>query len=155
MFVKLVKSSSNKKSSFVQVKPRESYLKKYCNPKKSQGLELPHIKLYGRQILEVQTHIYTQSHIHTHTCMHTYIYIHTLCDYLCVYIQGLKLLHDAGIFFGHLHTSNVLVDDGVCRLMDVENGMLGVPSALRPAFTQFRKINVCAHTDSVWISLIS
>uniref|UniRef100_A0A3P9CKK5 PX domain containing serine/threonine kinase n=1 Tax=Maylandia zebra TaxID=106582 RepID=A0A3P9CKK5_9CICH len=95
-----------------KVKPRESYLKKYCNPKKSQGLELPHIKLYGRQILE-----------------------------------GLKLLHDAGIFFGHLHTSNVLVDDGVCRLMDVENGMLGVPSALRPAFTQFRKINTTESID--------
>lgn len=101
------------------------------------------------------THIHTESHIHTHMYAHIHIYIHTLCDYLCVYIQGLKLLHDAGIFFGHLHTSNVLVDDGVCRLMDVENGMLGVPSALRPAFTQFRKINVCAHTDSVWISLIS
>lgn len=37
----------------LQVKPRESYLKKYCNPKKSQGLELPDIKQYGRQILEV------------------------------------------------------------------------------------------------------
>ncbi|XP_044066679.1 PX domain-containing protein kinase-like protein isoform X3 [Siniperca chuatsi] len=94
-----------------KVKPRESYLKKYCNPKKSQGLELQHIKLYGRQILE-----------------------------------GLKLLHDGGLFFGHLHASNVIVDDDVCRLMDVENGMLGVPSALRPAFTQLRKIN---STDSI------
>lgn len=63
--------------------------------------------------------------------------------YVC--LQGLKLLHDAGVFYGHLHTSNVIVDDGVCRLTDVENGMLGVPSALRPAFTQFRKINVCKH----------
>uniref|UniRef100_A0A3Q0RKT3 PX domain containing serine/threonine kinase n=1 Tax=Amphilophus citrinellus TaxID=61819 RepID=A0A3Q0RKT3_AMPCI len=95
-----------------KVKPRESYLKKYCNPKKSQGLELSHIKLYGRQILE-----------------------------------GLRLLHDAGVFFGHLHTCNVLVDDGVCRLMDVENGMLGIPSALRPAFTQFRKINTTESID--------
>ncbi|XP_030578837.1 PX domain-containing protein kinase-like protein isoform X2 [Archocentrus centrarchus] len=95
-----------------KVKPRESYLKKYCNPKKSQGLELSHIKLYGRQILE-----------------------------------GLRLLHDAGVFFGHLHTCNVLVDDGVCRLMDVENGMLGIPSVLRPAFTQFRKINTTESID--------
>ncbi|XP_019123884.1 PX domain-containing protein kinase-like protein isoform X1 [Larimichthys crocea] len=95
-----------------KVKPRESYLKKYCNPKKSQGLELQHIKLYGRQILE-----------------------------------GLKLLHDSGVFFGHLHASNVMVDDGVCRLMDIENGMLGVPSALRPAFTQLRKINSTESID--------
>uniref|UniRef100_A0A671XW66 PX domain containing serine/threonine kinase n=1 Tax=Sparus aurata TaxID=8175 RepID=A0A671XW66_SPAAU len=90
----------------------ESYLKKYCNPKKSQGLELQQIKQYGRQILE-----------------------------------GLKLLHDGGVFFGHLHASNVIVDDGVCRLMDVENGMLGVPSALRPAFTQLRKINSTESVD--------
>uniref|UniRef100_A0A665VL20 PX domain containing serine/threonine kinase n=1 Tax=Echeneis naucrates TaxID=173247 RepID=A0A665VL20_ECHNA len=90
-----------------KVKPRESYLKKYGNPKNSQGLELSDIKLYGRQILE-----------------------------------GLKLLHDGCIFYGHLHASNVIVDGGVCRLMDVENGMLGVPSVLRPSFTQLRKINV-------------
>ncbi|XP_076027521.1 PX domain-containing protein kinase-like protein isoform X3 [Genypterus blacodes] len=95
-----------------KVKPREGYLKKYCNPKKSQGLELPQIKLYGRQILE-----------------------------------GLKLLHDSCLFFGHLHSSNVMVDDGVCRLMDVENGMLGVPSMLRPSFTQLRKINTTESVD--------
>ncbi|XP_008319286.1 PX domain-containing protein kinase-like protein isoform X1 [Cynoglossus semilaevis] len=95
-----------------KVKPRESYLKKYCNPKKSQGLELSEIKLYGRQILE-----------------------------------GLKLLHDGGLFFGHLHASNVMMDNGVCQLLDVENGMLGVPSLLRPSFTQFRKINTTESID--------
>lgn len=62
-------------------------------------------------------------------------------------MQGLKLLHDGGVFFGHLHASNVVLDDGVCRLVDVENGMLGLPSALRPAITQFRKINVCKKTN--------
>uniref|UniRef100_A0A665VL11 PX domain containing serine/threonine kinase n=1 Tax=Echeneis naucrates TaxID=173247 RepID=A0A665VL11_ECHNA len=95
-----------------KVKPRESYLKKYGNPKNSQGLELSDIKLYGRQILE-----------------------------------GLKLLHDGCIFYGHLHASNVIVDGGVCRLMDVENGMLGVPSVLRPSFTQLRKINSTVSID--------
>ncbi|XP_056293001.1 PX domain-containing protein kinase-like protein isoform X3 [Pseudoliparis swirei] len=95
-----------------KVKPTESYLKKYCNPKKSQGLQLPHIKLYGRQILE-----------------------------------GLRLLHGSGVFFGHLHASNVIVEDDVCRLVDVENGMLGVPSVLRPAFTQLRKINTTESID--------
>uniref|UniRef100_A0A3Q1H9N4 PX domain containing serine/threonine kinase n=1 Tax=Anabas testudineus TaxID=64144 RepID=A0A3Q1H9N4_ANATE len=100
------------KDHICKVKPREIYLKKYCNPKKSQGLELSQIKLYGRQILE-----------------------------------GLKLLHDGGVFHGHLHTSNVIVEDGVCRLTDVENGMLGVPSTLRPVFTQFRKINTTESID--------
>lgn len=36
-----------------QVKPKEAFLKKYCNPKKIQGLELQLIRTYGRQILEV------------------------------------------------------------------------------------------------------
>ncbi|MED6247707.1 hypothetical protein ATANTOWER_014144 [Ataeniobius toweri] len=95
-----------------KVKPRDSHLKKYCNPKKSQGLELEQIKLYGRQILE-----------------------------------GLRLLHDSGLFFGHLHASNIIVDDDVCRVVDIENGMLGVPSILRPAFTQLRKINTTESID--------
>nr|XP_057910878.1 PX domain-containing protein kinase-like protein isoform X2 [Doryrhamphus excisus] len=95
-----------------KVKPRENYMKKYGNPKKCQGLELAHIKLYGRQILE-----------------------------------GLRVLHDSGLFFGHLHASNVIVDQGTCRLTDVENGMLGVPCVLRPAFTHFRKINTTESID--------
>ncbi|XP_077428914.1 PX domain-containing protein kinase-like protein isoform X2 [Vanacampus margaritifer] len=95
-----------------KVKPRENYLKKYGNPKKIQPLELSHIKLYGRQILE-----------------------------------GLRLLHDGGLFFGHLHASNVMLEQGVCRLTDVENGMLGVPSHLRPVVTHFRKINTVESMD--------
>lgn len=112
LLIRPFSESGSLRDHICKVKPRESYLKKYCNPKKSQGLELEHIKLYGRQILE-----------------------------------GLKVLHDSGVFFGHLHASNVIVDDGVCRLMDVENGMLGVPSALRPAFTQLRKINTTESID--------
>jgi len=127
-----------------QVKPTESYLKKYCNPKKSQGLQLPHIKLYGRQILEV--------HTRTHTHTHTRGYWNTP-SYACAWcVQGLRLLHGSGVFFGHLHASNVIVEDDVCRLVDVENGMLGVPSVLRPAFTQLRKINVRVHAANVQTS---
>ncbi|KAM9800092.1 PX domain-containing protein kinase-like protein isoform X1 [Syngnathus typhle] len=95
-----------------KVKPRENYLKKYGNPKKTQPLELSDIKLYGRQILE-----------------------------------GLRLVHESGLFFGHLHASNVMLEQGVCRLTDVENGVLGVPSALRPAITHFRKINTIESVD--------
>lgn len=36
-----------------KAKPKDPFLKKYCNPKKIQGLELQQIKTYGRQILEV------------------------------------------------------------------------------------------------------
>lgn len=37
----------------LKARPKDPFLKKYCNPKKIQGLELQQIKTYGRQILEV------------------------------------------------------------------------------------------------------
>ncbi|XP_068598793.1 PX domain-containing protein kinase-like protein [Brachionichthys hirsutus] len=112
LLVRLFSERGSLRDHIYKAKPRESHLKKYGNPKKSQGLELQHIKLYGRQVLE-----------------------------------GLRILHEGGIFYGHLHASNVVVDDGVCRLLDVENGVLGVPSALRPAFTQLRKIKSTENID--------
>ncbi|ERE88415.1 PX domain-containing protein kinase-like protein [Cricetulus griseus] len=87
-------------------KPKDPFLKKYCNPKKIQGLELQQIKTYGRQILEV-----------------------------------LKFLHDKGFPYGHLHAANVMMDGNTCRLLDLENSLLGLPSFYRSYFTQFRKIN--------------
>uniref|UniRef100_A0A3B3Z9T6 Uncharacterized protein n=1 Tax=Periophthalmus magnuspinnatus TaxID=409849 RepID=A0A3B3Z9T6_9GOBI len=102
-----------------KVKPRESYLKKYCNPKKSQGLDLPSIKLYGRTILE-----------------------------------ALRLLHSSGLFCGHLHCCNVLLEEGSIRLVDLENGLLGTPSAVRPLFTQFRKVNTTESIDVFSFGLV-
>uniref|UniRef100_A0A8C9QX62 PX domain-containing protein kinase-like protein n=1 Tax=Scleropages formosus TaxID=113540 RepID=A0A8C9QX62_SCLFO len=95
-----------------KVKPKEPFLKKYCNPKKIQGLELQQIRTYGRQILEV-----------------------------------LKFLHDKGFPYGHLHASNVLVEDETCKLLDVENSLLGLPSFYRQYITQFRKINTLESMD--------
>ncbi|KAL7843160.1 hypothetical protein AOLI_G00246720 [Acnodon oligacanthus] len=94
-----------------KVKPKEQFLKKYCNPKKIQGLELQQIRTYGRQILE-----------------------------------ALKFLHDKGFPYGHLHASNILIEDNTCKLLDIENSLLGLPSYYRPYVTQFRKVNT---TDSI------
>ena len=41
--------------SFPKAKPKDPFLKKYCSPKKVQGLELQQIKTYGRQVLEVRS----------------------------------------------------------------------------------------------------
>uniref|UniRef100_H3CMN3 PX domain containing serine/threonine kinase n=1 Tax=Tetraodon nigroviridis TaxID=99883 RepID=H3CMN3_TETNG len=112
MLIRPFSETGSLRDHICKVKPKECYLKKYCNPKKREGLPLQDIKKYGRQILE-----------------------------------GLKVLHEAGLFYGHLHASNVIVDGDVCRLVDVENGLLGVPSFLRPAFTQHRKINTMESVD--------
>ncbi|KAM6387035.1 PX domain-containing protein kinase-like protein isoform 8-T10 [Pluvialis apricaria] len=93
-------------------KPKDPFLKKYCNPKKIQGLELQQIKTYGRQILEV-----------------------------------LKFLHEKGFPYGHLHSANVMLDGDTCKLLDLENSLLGLPSFYRSYFSQFRKINTLEGVD--------
>uniref|UniRef100_A0A8D0DVB1 PX domain-containing protein kinase-like protein n=1 Tax=Salvator merianae TaxID=96440 RepID=A0A8D0DVB1_SALMN len=100
------------KDLIYKAKPKDPFLKKYCNPKKIQGLELHQIKTFGRQILEV-----------------------------------LKFLHDKGFPYGHLHPSNVMLEGDTCRLLDLENSLLGLPSFYRSYFTQFRKINTLEAVD--------
>ncbi|XP_042310736.1 PX domain-containing protein kinase-like protein isoform X3 [Sceloporus undulatus] len=100
------------KDLIYKAKPKDQFLKKYCNPKKIQGLEIHQIKTFGRQILEV-----------------------------------VKFLHDKGFPYGHLHASNVMLDGDTCRLLDLENSLLGLPSFYRSYFTQFRKINTLEAVD--------
>lgn len=63
-------------STVSQVKPRDSYLKKYCNPKNYQGLELQQIKQYGRQILEVLPHTHTL--LPLQCVQHSYFLLHII-----------------------------------------------------------------------------
>uniref|UniRef100_A0A8B9QCQ1 PX domain containing serine/threonine kinase like n=1 Tax=Apteryx owenii TaxID=8824 RepID=A0A8B9QCQ1_APTOW len=100
------------KDLIYKAKPKDPFLKKYCNPKKIQGLELQQIKTYGRQILEV-----------------------------------LKFLHEKGFPYGHLHSGNVMLDGDTCKLLDLENSLLGLPSFYRSYFSQFRKINTLEGID--------
>ncbi|XP_069668115.1 PX domain-containing protein kinase-like protein isoform X5 [Haliaeetus albicilla] len=100
------------KDLIYKAKPKDPFLKKYCNPKKIQGLELQQIKIYGRQILEV-----------------------------------LKFLHEKGFPYGHLHSANVMLDGDTCKLLDLENSLLGLPSFYRSYFSQFRKINTLEGVD--------
>ncbi|XP_023571496.1 PX domain-containing protein kinase-like protein [Octodon degus] len=112
LLIRMFSEKGTLKDLIYKAKPKDPFLKKYCNPKKIQGLELQQIKTYGRQILEV-----------------------------------LKFLHDKGFPYGHLHASNVLLDGDTCRLLDLENSLLGLPSFYRPFFTQFRKINTLESVD--------
>uniref|UniRef100_A0A8C9MSS6 PX domain containing serine/threonine kinase like n=1 Tax=Serinus canaria TaxID=9135 RepID=A0A8C9MSS6_SERCA len=100
------------KDLIYKAKPKDPFLKKYCNPKKIQGLELQQIKTYGRQILEV-----------------------------------LKFLHEKGFPYGHLHSANVMLDGDTCKLLDLENSLLGLPSFYRSYFSQYRKINTLEGVD--------
>ncbi|XP_065067349.1 PX domain-containing protein kinase-like protein [Rhopilema esculentum] len=55
-------------------------------------------------------------------------------------LEALKFLQDKGWPYGHLHVGNVLVDGQSCRLLDIENGLLGVPSIYRSYILSMRKI---------------
>ncbi|CAH1162929.1 unnamed protein product [Phaedon cochleariae] len=93
--------------------PRQSFLKKYGNPKGHKALPSERVAKYGRHILE-----------------------------------ALKFLHDKGLPYGHLHTGNVIIDDDDrAKLLDLENGVLGVPSFYRPYFMQHKKIHTMEAVD--------
>lgn len=47
-------------------------------------------------------------------------------------LEALAFLHGIGLCHGHLHAGNVLLDNGVCRLTDLENTILGLPPRHKP-----------------------
>lgn len=106
----LVIRKANKNGSLRDIlcsaKPRQSFLKKYGNPKGHTHLSVEQISLYGKQILE-----------------------------------ALKFLHDKGLPYGHLHPGNLILENDRIRLLDIENGVLGVPSFYRPYFVQHKRIH--------------
>ncbi|KAK2185815.1 hypothetical protein NP493_222g05007 [Ridgeia piscesae] len=62
-------------------------------------------------------------------------------------LSTLKYLHDKGLPYGHLHAGNVIVENCKCRLLDIENSLLGLSSFYRSYFTQFRKIKTIESID--------
>lgn len=62
-------------------------------------------------------------------------------------LEALKFLHDKGLPYGHLHTGNIIISNDRVQLLDIENGILGVPSFYRPYFMQYRKINTLEAID--------
>lgn len=46
-----------------------------------------------------------------------------------------------------MHAGNIIVENGIVKLLDIENGVLGVPSYYRPFFMQFRKISTLEAVD--------
>ena len=42
----------------------------------------------------------------------------------------------------HVHAGNVVVDGDNCRLLDVENSLLGIPSLHRRGYTELHKLHV-------------
>ncbi|KAF5300910.1 hypothetical protein FQR65_LT09073 [Abscondita terminalis] len=55
-------------------------------------------------------------------------------------LEALKFLKEKGLYYGHLHSGNIIVENDKVKLLDIENGVLGVPSFYRPYFIQHKRI---------------
>ncbi|XP_066154776.1 PX domain-containing protein kinase-like protein [Euwallacea fornicatus] len=62
-------------------------------------------------------------------------------------LEALKFLHEKGFPYGHLHSGNILIENERVKLIDIENGVLGVPSYYRPYFMQHKKISTLEAID--------
>ena len=43
---------------------------------------------------------------------------------------------------GHVHAGNVLICDGNCKLVDIENSLMGIPSLYRHHLIEVKKLRV-------------
>ncbi|KAH0950162.1 hypothetical protein HN011_003199 [Eciton burchellii] len=62
-------------------------------------------------------------------------------------LEALGYLHEKGLPYGHLHTGNVLLTPRCAKLLDIENGLLGLPAFYRPYVVQRRKLHATTQVD--------
>ncbi|XP_046426888.1 PX domain-containing protein kinase-like protein isoform X1 [Neodiprion fabricii] len=62
-------------------------------------------------------------------------------------LDALAFLHEKGLPYGHLHTGNVILTPSGAKLLDIENGLLGLPAFYRPYVVQRRKLYATVQVD--------
>ncbi|XP_032671347.1 PX domain-containing protein kinase-like protein isoform X2 [Odontomachus brunneus] len=62
-------------------------------------------------------------------------------------LEALGYLHEKGLPYGHLHTGNILLSQRCAKLLDIENGLLGLPAFYRPYVVQRRKLHATTQVD--------
>lgn len=62
-------------------------------------------------------------------------------------LQALCYIYDKGLRYGHLHTGNILLTSNGIKLLDIENGLLGLPAFYRPYVVQRRKLHATTQVD--------
>ncbi|KAK3853289.1 hypothetical protein Pcinc_040166 [Petrolisthes cinctipes] len=56
-------------------------------------------------------------------------------------LEALLFLHDKALGHGHIHTGNLVIDGNTCRLLDLENQVVGLPCHLRHHLLPHRRLN--------------
>ncbi|XP_064632379.1 PX domain-containing protein kinase-like protein isoform X2 [Lineus longissimus] len=62
-------------------------------------------------------------------------------------LEAVKFLQEKGVPYGHLHSGNVIIENGHCLLLDVENSLLGLPPIHRHHIANFKKIQTFESID--------
>ncbi|XP_016839498.1 PX domain-containing protein kinase-like protein isoform X1 [Nasonia vitripennis] len=70
-----------------------------------------------------------------------------ITNYAYQILEALSFLHEKGLPYGHLHTGNVLLTATGAKLLDIENGLLGLPAFYRPYVVQRRKLHATTQVD--------
>ncbi|XP_011493895.1 PREDICTED: PX domain-containing protein kinase-like protein isoform X2 [Ceratosolen solmsi marchali] len=70
-----------------------------------------------------------------------------IANYSYQILEALNFLHDKSLPYGHLHTGNVLLTSAGAKLLDIENGLLGLPAFYRPYVVQRRKLHATMQVD--------
>ncbi|XP_033222131.1 PX domain-containing protein kinase-like protein isoform X1 [Belonocnema kinseyi] len=70
-----------------------------------------------------------------------------IATYAYEILEALSFLHEKGLPYGHLHTGNVLLSFSGAKLLDIENGLLGLPAFYRPYVVQRRKLHATTQVD--------
>ncbi|XP_057322936.1 PX domain-containing protein kinase-like protein isoform X1 [Microplitis mediator] len=70
-----------------------------------------------------------------------------IATYAYQILEALSYLAEKGLPYGHLHTGNVLITPTGAKLLDIENGLLGLPAFYRPYVVQRRKLHATTQVD--------
>ncbi|XP_044584602.1 PX domain-containing protein kinase-like protein isoform X3 [Cotesia glomerata] len=70
-----------------------------------------------------------------------------IATYAYQILDALSYLAEKGLPYGHLHTGNVLITPTGAKLLDIENGLLGLPAFYRPYVVQRRKLHATTQVD--------
>lgn len=76
-----------------------------------------------------------------------------IIDIVTQILQALAFFHYKGIPYGHLHIGNIVYEEGLVKLLDIENGMVGVSYLYRPLLTRVKQITSMQSLDVYCLGL--
>ena len=134
LFIRKVIRKGSLRDLLCRSDPLDPYIKKYCNPVNRMLLQGKLIRKFGRDLL-IALEFLQQKQF----------------PYGTSKINGLCLLNDQFLCkcnTGHLHTSNIVYEDGSLQLLDVENALMGLTPQHRRRWLRHGTVDCLERVDS-------